>query len=580
MAVASGIRWFASGGRGSPRRCATPTGRAPRRSYRLALDELEDRTTPSTFLVTTPVDPVGRLVRGSLRWAITRANRPANQGSTVAITAGVRGAITLRAGEPTIRSSMTIENASGGPVTIRPGSRASRIFEVVDNARTTAVTINGRGPASPITITGGRVRNGNGGGILVDNPQDVLTLAYTDVVGNSAAQVKDPRLGAKGNGGGVYSSGSVTLEDSTVSGNTASGPNSASGHAGGVYTDRGITLVASHVDANTARNSAGILNVFGSVDVLGGSTVDGNSCSGNSLPTGNLGGGGISEMNGNVIVSDSQVADNHSAGMYSGGIVSLIGGVAITDGSQVDGNTNVGPGGGIAANFGGAVVVSQGSQVDGNTGAGLGGGIVNFSETYGITVEGNSKVSGNTLTNAEDSGTTAGLIDVYSVSKIRRAFIGGGRGDVMLASALQLFVNAIGQRVPLIAQADAALPDGGMTEVGGGVSTALGGPIVIQGNSLISDNHFADVTSARPAIGTGGGVFANLGSITIDGSTISGNVASGDGGGIWNGGSLSIRRGTVTLNQAGGQGGGIFNRGTYTSSGARVVNNTPDDVGS
>ena len=31
-----------------------------------------------------------------------------------------------------------------------------------------------------------------------------------------------------------------------------------------------ITLVASHFDANTARNSAGILNVFGSVNVLGG----------------------------------------------------------------------------------------------------------------------------------------------------------------------------------------------------------------------------------------------------------------------------------------------------------------------
>jgi hypothetical protein len=107
----------------------------------------------------------------------------------------------------------------------------------------------------------------------------------------------------------------------------------------------------------------------------------------------------------------------------------------------------------------------------------------------------------------------------------------------------------------------------------------MGGPIVIQGNSLIVGNHFAGATTVRPAIGEGGGVFANLGSITIDGSTVIGNVAGGDGGGIWNGGTLTIHRGTVTLNQAGGQGGGIFNRGTYTSAGANVVDNTPDDVG-
>ncbi len=52
-----------------------------------------------------------------------------------------------------------------------------------------------------LTLTGGRVRNGNGGGILVDNTQAVLKLAYVNVVGNSAAQVNQPRFGTKGNGG-------------------------------------------------------------------------------------------------------------------------------------------------------------------------------------------------------------------------------------------------------------------------------------------------------------------------------------------------------------------------------------------
>jgi hypothetical protein len=66
--------------------------------------------------------------------------------------------------------------------------------------------------------------------------------------------------------------------------------------------------------------------------------------------------------------------------------------------------------------------------------------------------------------------------------------------------------------------------------------------------------------------------------ISIDGSTINGNTATGDGGGIWNGSSLSISNSLVTQNHAVGQGGGIFNKGTFTSTNTSVVDNTPDDV--
>jgi fibronectin-binding autotransporter adhesin len=533
---------------------------------------------PSTFLVTTALDPRSALVRGSLRWAVARANLPRNQGSTVAITAAVPGTITLRAGELAIRSNLTIENDSGHPLTIRQGTANSRIFHVFNNPRTAAVTITGQSVAGAIILTGGQVRNSNGGSILVDNPQNLLTLEYVNVVGNSATQVGQPKRGDKGNGGGIYSSGTVTLDHTSVSGNSANGPNSASGHAGGVYTDRGITLTASQVSSNTARNSPGILNVFGTVDVVDGSAVDGNSSYGNSLKTGNLGGGGIGEMAGNVIVSHSQVNNNKAAGMYSAGIVILLGGATVTDNSDVDGNSNTGPGGGIAANFGGAVTVSDGSQVDGNTGAGLGGGIVNFSETFGISVRSASEVVGNTLTNNEDAAVTSGLILVGTTPSVRQAVISGGRGDAMLAAALELFTSACAQRVAIIQQADNAFPSQGAVEVGGGIAEASGGPIVVSGGSSINDNGFASVTASEPANGVGGGIFANLGPITIDGSTISGNSATGDGGGIWNGTSLSISNSVVTNNHVRGLGGGIFNQGAFTKSNTSVVDNTPDDI--
>ena len=60
------------------------------------------------------------------------------------------------------------------------------------------MTIAGLGAASTLTLTGGRVVNGNGGAILVDNPLNILTLAYVNVIGNSAVQVSSPRLGARG----------------------------------------------------------------------------------------------------------------------------------------------------------------------------------------------------------------------------------------------------------------------------------------------------------------------------------------------------------------------------------------------
>ena len=118
-------------------------------------------------------------------------------------------------------------------------------------------------------------RNANGVAIPVDNPGNLLTLQYVNVVGNSAAQVKSPGQGTGGNGGGI-ASGTLMLVNSGVSGNSASGLNAASGHAGGVYADQGVTLVASHVHGNSVRNAGGI-NVFGPVNILGGSTVNGNT---------------------------------------------------------------------------------------------------------------------------------------------------------------------------------------------------------------------------------------------------------------------------------------------------------------
>src|ERR1700722_14887269 len=106
------------------------------RAIRPSLDILEDRTTPSTFLVTCALDPPGALAPGSLRWAVAQANLPRNQGAIVAITPAVQNSITLRAGEISIRSSLTIQNESGHPLTIEQSSPNSRVFHIASNVRT------------------------------------------------------------------------------------------------------------------------------------------------------------------------------------------------------------------------------------------------------------------------------------------------------------------------------------------------------------------------------------------------------------------------------------------------------------
>src|SRR5215831_1540220 len=92
--------------------------RQPRRRWdsRLSLEMLENRLALSNFLVTNSTD---NLMPGSLRYAITQANLPGNEGSIVAITNQVTGPIVLMAGELPINASMTIENLSGAPVEIR-----------------------------------------------------------------------------------------------------------------------------------------------------------------------------------------------------------------------------------------------------------------------------------------------------------------------------------------------------------------------------------------------------------------------------------------------------------------------------
>src|SRR5579871_6409682 len=284
------VRPFAGSSRGQP----PSTSRRPR-SFRPIFEHLEDRLTPSTFLVSNSAD---NLLPGSLRYAINQANH--DPGSVVAITSQVTSPIVLTSGQLCITANMTILNEARAQVEIQQTAPGARVFSI-SGSNGLNVSFGGG-----LLITGGSVRGADGGGILVNSSNSQLTLTNVEVSGNAAFQTGTSAHPTGGIGGGIYSTGSVTLWASQVQDNQAdtggggigvnlgcltitqgssvSENSSPRGEGGGISVATGSVVVsgASHVNDNSARDVGGILvgtaNAPGdvAVSVTNCSTVNGN----------------------------------------------------------------------------------------------------------------------------------------------------------------------------------------------------------------------------------------------------------------------------------------------------------------
>jgi predicted outer membrane repeat protein len=100
------------------------------------------------------------------------------------------------------------------------------------------------------TVSGNKAAGGDGGGIMASGK--VVTLTNSTVSGNTAGRF----------GGGIWSSGFVTLTNSTVSGNTAGA------EGGGIWSGgSGATIRNSTIAFNTAKNGGGIFINNGTIDI-------------------------------------------------------------------------------------------------------------------------------------------------------------------------------------------------------------------------------------------------------------------------------------------------------------------------
>lgn len=271
-------------------------------------------------------DTDGNLGNGdqcTLRAAIQETNSAATGTDTVSFSLPASSTITLTTALPDIAGNLTINGPGANTLAVqRSAAGGTPNFRVF--------TINS---GMTVTITGLTIANGNfvgsasgGGGILNGG---TLTLTNSTVSGNRAEATSfDPTFG----GGGIFNSGTLTLTNSTASGNTAT---PSTGGGGGIFNSGGtLTMTNSTVSGNLANSFAhggGILSPTGTV-ILINSTV-----SGNAAGSGGGFGGGIYMNNGTLTVTNSTVSDN-SSGSYGSGIYFNLGTFTLTN-VTVSGNT-------------------------------------------------------------------------------------------------------------------------------------------------------------------------------------------------------------------------------------------------
>ena len=186
--------------------------------------------------------------------------------------------ITINANTP------TVIDATGYDVTLS-GNNANRVFKVTSGKSLTLRNI---------TVANG-LTNGYGGGVYVEGGS--LTVENSTFTGNSAA-------GSAGYGGAIYNFGTSLITNSVITGNSAGNQSGGIANHGSPSLAGNLTLTNSTVSGNTSQGEGGgLVSAEYSTTVLTSSTVTANSADGS--------GGGIRQFgNGAVSLSNTIVAGN------------------------------------------------------------------------------------------------------------------------------------------------------------------------------------------------------------------------------------------------------------------------------
>jgi CSLREA domain-containing protein len=269
----------------------------------------------------------GCTLRDALDDAAQNNNAPTPDQITFA--SGLTGTITLASGQlPTIDEPLYIDGPGAGTLTV-DANNATRILET-DNAG--GVTVEGltltggaansiteRGAAiyahntalvvSGLALTGSTVTNGVGGGGLWANAGS-LSIQASKISGNSAN-------GTDSEGGGVLATNltSLSIADSEISGNTVSG-SGVNGAGLEVYQSGPATIASSTIAGNTASGATAAFQGAGFLDDLATVTISDSTISGNHAEGGVA---GLSVQSSPVTIEDSTFTGNDVTGAFASG---------------------------------------------------------------------------------------------------------------------------------------------------------------------------------------------------------------------------------------------------------------------
>ena len=156
-----------------------------------------------------------------------------------------------------------------------------------------------------LTVSGGHITGDNGGGILNDN--STLTMADCTVNGNAIVSADSNIFG-----GGIYNSGTITLNQVIVNNNNAvfGGGGTGVPSGGGISNTGTMIIIAGTVQSNMGFYSAGGIYNTGMLTITGSTIL--NNQTGNPGHFGANGGGIVN--GGTMTIQDSTVSGNTALG--------------------------------------------------------------------------------------------------------------------------------------------------------------------------------------------------------------------------------------------------------------------------
>jgi hypothetical protein len=366
----------------------------------------------------------------------------------------------------------------------------------------------------------------------------------------------------------VATGGSLTLNNVIVQGGNA--PSTA---GGGIRNSGTLNLVNSRVQNNAAGGGAGIYNLNGTVNLSAGSMISNNISSAN--------GGGIRNNGGTLTIADSTISNNSAASASSngGGIYNNGGGLTIQGSTTISGNS-ARLGGGVYIGDTGASTASidMGVIISSNTAANNGGGVYinSGTTTIGNPSGGLVTVGGNVATNSGSGIYHAGgnltlrYCAVSNNGSISANSGGGLRAEGTLTVNNCSFTNnlvntstGLGAGIYINAATPISITNTAISNVPGTAAARNGAGMFITGTSTLT---IAGSTfTGNRAQHNGGGLFLDLGNIAnITTSTFNNNSAVDQGGAIANYGTLALTTSNLTNNNGGTYGGALVNDNSTT----------------